>query len=190
MGRLRNWWYWLAARDPSLNADQKLSRWANLSGVASPILAGGIWLFGWVLNIPWQVALFAGLAAWVVLLNGAVALGRVAVRREESQTTVDLQQLESRLGEVEQDRNRVRADKDALKEELEQAKEELEKARSNASEVYTPTAEQEDSRAVIERLEAENERLRETAAKRDADRVAFRGMLISAHSGGCEAPRE
>lgn len=109
MPLLRNLLDWVLARDPVLSADDKLSRWSNLSTVVSVAVAVVTWVVGLLANIPWQVAVFAGLVTWVVLSNGALTLGKREVRKEESATANELAQLESKLTEVQQERDELRA---------------------------------------------------------------------------------
>jgi hypothetical protein len=119
---LGGWWDWVLARDPTLNADQRLSRWSNLATVASVVVAIVGWAVGWIFNIPWQLGLYSGLIAWVVFSNRALTRGRAAVRTEESASAEELERLATRLGEVEQERNELRAENQQLKS---QADEEL-----------------------------------------------------------------
>lgn len=117
MDSLRNLLDWLLARDPALSADDKLSRWSNIATVVSVAVAVVTWVVGLLANIPWQVAVFAGLVTWVVLSNGALTLGRAAVRKEESATAEQLEQLTARLREVEQERDGFKAENERLKDQ-------------------------------------------------------------------------
>jgi hypothetical protein len=73
MGWLRGLWHYLTAKDPSLNADQRVSRWVNIcaAGTILTSLAGGI--IGTLFDYPWAgVAL--GLAVWFAILFAVVTL--------------------------------------------------------------------------------------------------------------------
>lgn len=110
MGWITDAWYWIAAKDPALDADQKLSRWTNLTTAAGVIVSAVGWIVGLLLNIPWQLGLLSGLAAWVVLLNTVVARGRGEVRKTEATSAEELEQVTARLREVEQERDDLRTE--------------------------------------------------------------------------------
>lgn len=111
---ITNAWYWILAKDPSLDADQKLSRWTNLAAAAGFVVSVVGWAVGLLLNIPWQLGLLSGLVAWVVLLNTVVSRGRGEVRKTEATATEELDQVTARLYEVEQERDELRSENERL----------------------------------------------------------------------------
>src|SRR5947209_5797940 len=77
MGRIRRFFYYIAALDPTLTTDQRLARWADivaLAGVPVTLITGAVGL--WVLNNPW-VGVVVGLGIWNLALSGLVALRRL-----------------------------------------------------------------------------------------------------------------
>lgn len=70
---------------------------------------------GWILSVPWQLGLFAGLVAWVVLSNGALTLGRTAVRKEETANAEELEQFVTKLNKVKQERDELEAENQQLR---------------------------------------------------------------------------
>jgi hypothetical protein len=91
MDRLRSLFFWMAALDPALTWDERLSRWANIATIAGPVvtLAAGI-VSGWLLNNAW-IGLVVGLVLWNLAVNGLVALGRRAAPATESTTSTRVQ---------------------------------------------------------------------------------------------------
>jgi TolA-binding protein len=79
----------------------------------------------------------------------------------------DVEQLKSHLTDTKRELTKAQQQIHRLQEEKEQLQDRLREAEQTPDEVR-----------------AENQRLREKLAKRDADRTAFRGMLIAAHSEG------
>lgn len=100
-----------------MDADQKLSRWTNLTTAVSAIVGVVGWIIGLLLNIPWQLGLLSGLVAWFILMNAVVARGRREVRREETTIADQLEELQIRLQEVEQERDEFKVENERLKDQ-------------------------------------------------------------------------
>jgi hypothetical protein len=183
--RLQRLWYWLTAQSPNLTFDQKLQRWVNVTAAIGVVVTVGGWLVGWALNLPWFVGLLVGLAAWVVILNGFVTFGRRSAPAKDSTPStvsrteddpsssppptdpIEVKELKRRLADTQQQLTTAQQQIHKLQEEKKQLQDTLREAEQ-----------------APEDMAAENQRLREKLAKRDADRTAFRGMLIAAHSEG------
>lgn len=114
MGWIKDAWYWVLAKDRSLDADQKLSRWTNLTAAVSVVVSVAGWLIGLLFSVPWQLGLLSGLVAWVVLLNTVVTRGRGEVRKTEATAAEELEQVTARLYKVEQERDELRAENERL----------------------------------------------------------------------------
>jgi hypothetical protein len=73
MERLRSWLYWMAALDPTLTLDEKLSRLVNVGAAGAIVWSLGGGIVGWLFDYPWA-GVGIGLALWVAILFAVVTL--------------------------------------------------------------------------------------------------------------------
>lgn len=73
MGRIQGLWDYLAARDPALNADRRISRWVNIGAAGTIVNSVGGGIVGALLDYPWA-GVAIGLALWFALLYAVVKL--------------------------------------------------------------------------------------------------------------------
>lgn len=147
MGQIKNLLYWMAALDPALTWDQRLTRYVNESAVVGIVGTAIAAIVGYLLSYPWLWVI--GLGIWVLLLSGLVTLGRwvpsattpgtrpeniasqpVTTNPDPPQPDDEL--LRSTRKEVERlradnayfqaENEELKADKSALKKELEEAR--------------------------------------------------------------------
>src|SRR5215217_9691729 len=73
MGWLRSLWHYLAASDPTLNADQKISRWVNIGAAGTLVTSVGGGILGSIFAYPWA-GVAIGLALWFAALYAIAKL--------------------------------------------------------------------------------------------------------------------